>query len=267
MEKQKNMDLFIIDADSLIGNIRCFDKGTRKFEILKGTKDFIENFYSKLEEYRSIRKLDDVAIMVTTSKGFQHFIFYQHLLNKLNNNLNIKFVYGVCNIEDYKTNKVEYVLQKPFYENDYVRYETSSVSIPEYWPLGTIGFNMSIAEYLKLLHHKNGLNNIIYITSDDRCRYDLFLINKEYFERDNVYEINLKDDNLFKDAIPYNRDLVLKQINKLNKYFKDGIEDFKTIEKDYSSRTVLFGGYDNKFDFYEDNELVASVNPTKVKKK
>ena len=32
---KKHMDLFIIDADNLIGNIRCFDIDERKFEILK----------------------------------------------------------------------------------------------------------------------------------------------------------------------------------------------------------------------------------------
>ena len=127
-------------------------------------------------------------------------------------------------------------------------------------------YNMSIAEYLNLLYEKNGLNNIIYITSDDRCR-DLYLINKSWFERDNVYEINLKDDNSFKDTIPYNRDLVLKQMNKLNKYFKDGNEDFKTIERNYNGVGALFGGYDSRFDFYEGDELIASVNPSKVKKK
>ena len=273
MKKQKNnMDLFVIDADNLIGNIRCFDIDERKFEILKGTKDFTQNLYSKLEEYRNIRNLDDVGIMVTTSKGLQHFIFYQLLLNKLNNNLNIKFAYGVCNVDEYNPNKVEYVLQKPFCENDYVRYETSRVDIPEYWPPAIIAYeriksyNMSIAEYLNLLYEKNGLNNIIYITSDNRCR-DLHLIDKSWFERDNVYEIDLKDVNSFKDTIPYNRDLVLKQMNKLNKYFKDGNEDFKTIERDYSSSSALFGGYDSRFDFYEGDELVASVNPSKVKKK
>ena len=157
-------------------------------------------------------------------------------------------------------------MQRPFYENDYARYETSRIDIPEYWPLGIISYNMSIAEYLKLLHQNHGLNNIIYITSDGRCR-DLYLINKSWFERDNVYNINLKDDNSFKDTIPYNRDLALKQMNKLNKYFKDGNEDFKTIERDYSSSSALFGGYDSRFDFYEGDELVASVNPSKVKKK
>ena len=267
MEKQKNnMDLFIIDADSLIGNIKCFDKDERKFEILKGTKDFTQNLYSKLEEYRNIRNLDDVGIMVTTSKGLQHFIFYQLLLNKLNNNLDIKFAYGVCNVDEYNPNKVEYVLQKPFCESDYVRYETSKVDMPEYWPLGIIRYNMSLAQYLGLLYREHGLNNIIYITSDKRCR-DLYSINKSGFKYDNVYEINLKDVNSFKDAIPYNRDLFLKQMNKLNKYFKDNNENIKTIERNYNGVGALFGGYDSRFDFYEGDELVASVNPSKVKKK
>ena len=77
----------------------------------------------------------------------------------------------------------------------------------------------------------------------------------------------MKDSTIVKDAIPYNRDLVLKQMNKLNKYFKDGNEDFKTIERNYKGVGALFGGYDSRFDFYEGDELVASVNPSKVKKK
>ena len=88
---------------------------------------------------------------------------------------------------------------------------------------------------------------------------------KENFSYNNSYKIELKDSTIVKDAIPYNRNLVLKQINKLSKHFKDGNKDLKDIERDYRNHNIKYS-YNNNVDFYEGDELVAAVNPSKVKK-
>ncbi len=256
MEKNNTkMDLFIIDADNLVGNMCFLDEETSKLEILKGTKGFIEDLYNKIEEYRNIRKLDDITIMVTTSKGLQQYVFYQHLLNKLNQNLNIKFVYGCC--RDYNISNTT-VLATPN-ENVYTKYLTGKIDI---------------TRYLELLYYDHGLDNIIYISSNSGCFYDedklsiqiAVFDHKENFSYNNSYKIELKDSTIVKDAIPYNRNLVLKQINKLNKHFKDGNKYLKNIERDYRNCNIIYR-YSNNVNFYEDDELVTSVNPFKIKKK
>ena len=59
--------------------------------------------------------------------------------------------------------------------------------------------------------------------------------------------------------------LRLMNIIKVKKTKSSIRKDLKDIERDYRNHNIIYS-YNNNVDFYEGDELVAAVNPSKVKK-
>ena len=176
MEKKK-IEYVIFDADNLIDKLigyKCCDN----VELLKGTKEFILDFYNALENYRITKQADEIVVSVSTVKNEIFLHAYERLLCLLNSNEKIVFGNGYCN---YKGKRA---LVNHNSLNDYSDYIIDSVK----------NGNYKISAYYNDLRYL-GLDNVIIIGD-----YTYGEFNREFKNIENEYRDFQKESYWLKNA-------------------------------------------------------------------
>ena len=252
MEKKK-IEYVIFDADNLIDKLigyKCADN----VELLKGTKEFILDFYNALENYRITKQADEIVLSVSTIKNEIFLHAYERLLYLLNSNEKIVFGNGYCNYKGKKT------LTNHNSLNDYSDYVVDSTRNDSY----------KISAYYNDLRYL-GLDNVI-IIGDDSYRefYKLFKrVENEYhlrwayhLNRPNISHILLDNSYFYRDNRVYsNRKNVIDGINELS---ANNDLDFDKLNKVGEARTWLTGYLNIRF--FEDDKQITKVKKIDLKK-
>ena len=219
MEKKK-IEYVIFDADNLIDKLigyKCCDN----VELLKGTKEFILDFYNALENYRITKQADEIVLSVSTVKNEIFLHAYERLLYLLNSNEKIVFGNGYCN---YKGKRA---LVNHNSLNDYSDYIIDSVK----------NGNYKISAYYNDLRYL-GLDNVIIIGD---YTYDEF--NREFKNIENEYHLRWA-----------NRKNVIDGINELS---SNNNLDFDKLNVVGESRTWLTGYLNIRF--FEDDKQITKI--------
>ena len=252
MEK-KTIEYVIFDADNLIDKLigyKCFDN----VELLKGTKEFILDFYDALEKYRITKQADEIVLSVSTIKNEIFLHAYERLLYLLNSNEKIVFGNGYCNYKGKRT------LVNHNSLNDYSDYIIDGVKIENY----------KISAYYNDLRYL-GLDNVIIIGD---YTYDEF--NREFKNIENEYHLRwayhlnrpnisyiLLDNPCFyaENRVYSNRKNVIDGINELR---SNNNLDFDKLNVVGESRTWLTGYLNIRF--FEDDKQITKVKKIDLKK-